>query len=51
MDDVTALQRERGAEAEAGSYMVRITANGQTVEGTLVVRDDPGLDAILPTLR
>jgi hypothetical protein len=33
----------RGAEAGAGTYIVRLTVNGQTVRGTVAVRDDPGL--------
>ncbi|MGD2120089.1 MAG: hypothetical protein PVJ76_00020 [Gemmatimonadota bacterium] len=41
----------RGSEAEAGTYLVRITANGRTVEGTLAVRDDPGLEGVLPSVR
>jgi hypothetical protein len=31
----------QGAEAGAGTYRVRVTAGGKTVEGTLSVRDDP----------
>jgi hypothetical protein len=43
--------RARGSEAEAGSYLVRITANGRTVEGILAVRDDPGVEGVLPSVR
>jgi len=45
------MRGPQGATAEAGTYLVRITANGRTVEGTVAVRDDPGLDAILPSVR
>jgi photosystem II stability/assembly factor-like uncharacterized protein len=41
----------RGSVAEAGTYLLRLTANGQTVEGTLAVRDDPGLVGALPSVR
>ncbi len=41
----------RGAEAGVGTYIVRITANGTTVEGTVAVRDDPGLEGVLPSVR
>ncbi len=41
----------RGAEAEAGSYRVRITADGRTVKGTLALRDDPGVVDVLPSVR
>ena len=44
-------QAPRGPEAGAGTYVVRLTVGGGTVEGTLTVRDDPGLDAVLPSVR
>jgi hypothetical protein len=45
------MQGPRGTAAEAGSYRVRLTANGRTVEGTLAVRDDPGVQGVLPSVR
>jgi hypothetical protein len=33
--------RAQGTEAGAGTYRVRLTAGGRTVEGTIMVRDDP----------
>lgn len=35
--------RPRGAEAMAGTYRVRITVGGTTYEGTVTVREDPGV--------
>lgn len=46
-----ASEGPEGEVADAGSYVVRVTAGGRTVQGTLAVRDDPGLDAILPSVR
>ena len=40
-----------GMEAAAGSYILRLTVNGRTVEGTLAVRDDPGVQGVLPSVR
>jgi photosystem II stability/assembly factor-like uncharacterized protein len=45
------MRRPQGSEAEAGTYLVRITANGRSVEGTLALREDPGLEGVLPTVR
>jgi len=45
------MRGPQGAVAEAGPYLIRLTANGRTVEGTLTVRDDPGLDGVLPSVR
>ena len=44
-------QGPEGEEAEVGTYRVRLTTGGQTVEGTVVVRDDPGLEGVLPSVR
>ncbi|HSG07552.1 MAG TPA: hypothetical protein VLA36_04320 [Longimicrobiales bacterium] len=44
-------QAPQGALVDAGTYVVRLTAEGRTVEGILTVRDDPGLDAVLPSVR
>jgi hypothetical protein len=44
-------QGPQGAVVDAGTYVVRLTAGGRTVEGILTVRDDPGLDAVLPSVR
>jgi hypothetical protein len=33
----------RGQEADAGTYRVRVTALGRTVEGSVTLREDPGL--------
>jgi hypothetical protein len=41
----------RGSVAEAGTYLLKLTVNGQTVEGTLAVRDDPGVEGVLPSVR
>jgi hypothetical protein len=41
----------RGSIAEAGTYLLKVTVNGQTVEGTLAVRDDPGVEGALPSVR
>ena len=45
------MQGPQGMEAEAGSYLVRVTVDGRTVEGTLAVREDPGLTGVLPSVR
>ena len=44
-------QQPQGAVVDAGTYVVRLTAGGRTVEGVLTIRDDPGLDAVLPSVR
>jgi photosystem II stability/assembly factor-like uncharacterized protein len=44
-------QAPQGEEAGAGTYLLRLSAGGVVVEGTLTVRDDPGLDAVLPSVR
>lgn len=44
-------QGPQGPVVDAGTYVVRLTAAGRTVEGTLTVREDPGLDAVLPSVR
>lgn len=44
-------QGPEGEEAEVGSYRVRLTVGGRTVEGTVVIRDDPGLEGALPSVR
>jgi photosystem II stability/assembly factor-like uncharacterized protein len=41
----------QGVIAEEGTYLVTIEAAGRTVEGTLRVRNDPGLTAVLPSVR
>jgi hypothetical protein len=41
----------QGAEAAAGTYRVQISAGGSVSVGTIRVRDDPGIDAILPGVR
>jgi hypothetical protein len=45
------MRGPQGPMAEAGSYLLRITAGGRTVEGTLTVRDDPGILGVLPSVR
>ena len=45
------MRSPQGAMAEAGSYLIRITAEGRTVEGTLTIRDDPGVQGVLPSVR
>jgi hypothetical protein len=45
------MRGPQGTIAEAGSYLVRITADGRTVEGTLTLRDDPGVQGVLPSVR
>ncbi len=44
-------QGPQGPEADAGTFVVRITAGGETVEGTLTLREDPGLTGVLPSVR
>jgi hypothetical protein len=41
----------RGSEVGPGTYLLRLTSNGRTVEGTVAVRDDPGLEGVLPSVR
>jgi photosystem II stability/assembly factor-like uncharacterized protein len=41
----------QGSEAEAGTYRVRISTHGRSVEGTLSLREDPGLEGVLPSVR
>jgi photosystem II stability/assembly factor-like uncharacterized protein len=41
----------QGQTAEAGTYILRLTAGGETVEGTLAVRNDPGVTGVLPSVR
>jgi len=45
------MRGPQGTAAEAGTYLIRLTANGQTVEGTLAVREDPGVEGVLPSVR
>ena len=45
------MRGPQGPEADAGTYLVRITANGRSVEGTLALREDPGLEGVLPSVR
>jgi hypothetical protein len=40
-----------GDAAGVGSYRVRVTAGGATSEGILRVRDDPGVQGVLPSVR
>jgi len=44
-------QGPQGEEADIGTYRVRLTAGGTTVEGTVTIRDDPGLEGVLPSVR
>ncbi len=44
-------QRPEGAIADAGTYRVTLTVDGRSVVGTVTVRDDPGLEAVLPGVR
>jgi photosystem II stability/assembly factor-like uncharacterized protein len=44
-------QAGRGAEVGPGTYLVRLATGGLMVEGTLTVRDDPGLEGVLPSVR
>jgi len=41
----------QGAEAEVGTYLVRLTMGEVSVEGTLTLREDPGLEGVLPSVR
>lgn len=52
--EVPAFFRGQGPEgpiADAGTYRVSLTAGGRTVVGTLAVRDDPGVEGVLPSVR
>jgi len=44
-------RRPQGSEAEAGTYLVRLTLGERSVEGTLTLREDPGLEGVLPGIR
>jgi len=44
-------QGPQGPIAEAGTYRVALTSGDRSVEGTVTVRDDPGVEAVLPGLR
>lgn len=46
-----ANQRAEGDEAGPGSYRVRVSAGGAVSEGILRVRDDPGVEGVLPSVR
>jgi hypothetical protein len=41
----------QGARAGVGTYVVRVTAGGETSRATLVVRPDPGVEGALPSVR
>lgn len=41
----------QGSVVDAGTYLVRIEVDGQRMEGTLTVRDDPGIQGVLPSVR
>jgi photosystem II stability/assembly factor-like uncharacterized protein len=45
------MRGPQGALAEAGTYILRVTVDGQSVQGTLAVRNDPGVEGVLPSLR
>jgi len=45
------MRGPQGVEAEAGTYRIRLRANGRTVESTLALREDPGLEGVLPAVR
>jgi hypothetical protein len=45
------MRRPQGSEAEAGTYLVRLTLAGRSVEGTLTLREDPGLEGVVPSVR
>jgi photosystem II stability/assembly factor-like uncharacterized protein len=45
------MRTPQGSTAESGTYLIRITSGGQIVEGTLTVRDDPGVQGVLPSVR
>jgi photosystem II stability/assembly factor-like uncharacterized protein len=44
-------QGPQGPEVDTGTYRVRLTAHGRTVEGTVRLRADPGLEGVLPSVR
>ncbi|MFC1659954.1 WD40/YVTN/BNR-like repeat-containing protein [Gemmatimonadota bacterium] len=44
-------QEPQGEESGVGTYLVRISAGGAEVEGTLTVREDPGLEGVSPSVR
>lgn len=45
------MRGPQGTEAGAGTYRVKVTAGGRSVEGTLTLREDPGLEGVLPGVR
>jgi photosystem II stability/assembly factor-like uncharacterized protein len=45
------MRGPQGFEAEVGTYLLRVTADGRSVEGTLTLREDPGVEGVLPTVR
>jgi len=45
------MRGPQGVEAEAGTYRIRLRANGRSVENTLALREDPGLEGVLPGVR
>ena len=45
------MRGPQGSEAEAGTYRVRISMGGVSAEGTLALREDPGLEGVLPSVR
>ncbi len=44
-------QQPQGEPVEVGTYRIRVTAAGQTSEGMLRVRPDPGVEGVLPSVR
>ncbi len=45
------MRGPQGSEAVAGTYRVRVSAGARTVEGTLSLREDPGVEGVLPSVR
>jgi photosystem II stability/assembly factor-like uncharacterized protein len=46
-----ANRRPQGDPVGVGTYRIRVTAHGQTDEGTVRVRPDPGVEGVLSTVR
>ena len=42
---------DRDTDAVAGTYRLRLRLGGRVAEGTLTLRDDPGLVGVLPGVR
>jgi hypothetical protein len=45
------MRGPQGSVAEAGTYRVTLSVGGETVTGTVSVRNDPGIEGVLPSVR